>query len=247
MEKILLPESSFSDLSQFIADTEGKEVETGIGYRYYNVDSSGWSNRFCLVKMNQDTIPHIIEGIQNHTPNLISYTKECAPESLTDKLRELGYEVSKEQTGMLFRIEDDFEVAEGDRSPCIQRIDLERLEEWSNVTAEAFPKPSEYRSFRLLMEQHPEKLAFFGYVEDGKMLGTTMVYKKGPNPGIHEVAVLPGLRGKGIARKLVMAALEECKKEGFEMASLQASELGRGLYKRLGFETVSTLIIWNRI
>ncbi|MCU6762963.1 putative acetyltransferase [uncultured Roseburia sp.] len=247
MEKILLPESSFSDLCQFISDTEGKMVQTGKGYRFYNVETSRWSNRFCLDKMDEDTVPYIIEGIRIHKPGLISYTKECVPENVAGTLRELGYEVRKEQTGMLFHIEENFKISEKDLSPNIEQINADRLKEWCDVTAEAFPKPSEYPAFRMLMERHPEKLAFFGYVEQGKIIGTIMVYKKGPNPGIHEVAVLPDQRGKGIARKLVMAALEECRMEGFRMASLQASEMGRGLYEHLGFEAVSTLVIWNQV
>lgn len=46
----------------------------------------------------------------------------------------------------------------------------------------------------------------------------------------------PAWRGKGLARKIVARALAWTKREGFPYLSLHASDAGRPLYERLGFE-----------
>ena len=43
-------------------------------------------------------------------------------------------------------------------------------------------------------------------------------------------------RGKGVASKVVEAAIDWTKNQGYERLQLHASEMGRGVYKRLGFK-----------
>lgn len=52
------------------------------------------------------------------------------------------------------------------------------------------------------------------------------------------VYVEPAHRGQALARKLVQAALDECRSRGVEIVTLTASEAGRPTYERLGFVAV---------
>ena len=46
----------------------------------------------------------------------------------------------------------------------------------------------------------------------------------------------PEFRGRGVASKVVQAAIDWTRKQGFERLQLHASEMGRGVYTRLGFK-----------
>ncbi len=48
----------------------------------------------------------------------------------------------------------------------------------------------------------------------------------------------PSFRGKGVASEIVKAAVEWSRVNGYAVVMLHASEMGRGVYVKLGFERV---------
>ena len=52
------------------------------------------------------------------------------------------------------------------------------------------------------------------------------------------VASLPEVRGRGLAAACSVAAANEALKLGADVVSLQATEMGEALYRRLGFEEI---------
>jgi len=52
------------------------------------------------------------------------------------------------------------------------------------------------------------------------------------------VAALPDTRGRGLAAACTVAATNKAFELGAQLASLQASPMGEGLYRRMGFETI---------
>ena len=55
------------------------------------------------------------------------------------------------------------------------------------------------------------------------------------------VYVDPEFRRRGIARWIMQAMIEWCRKEGFVNVSLHASKFGRPLYESLGFEPTTEM------
>jgi GNAT superfamily N-acetyltransferase len=53
---------------------------------------------------------------------------------------------------------------------------------------------------------------------------------------LHNMYVEPEYRGRGIATALLTFIFELCQKRGIQRFSLHASEMGRPLYERIGFE-----------
>jgi ribosomal protein S18 acetylase RimI-like enzyme len=58
---------------------------------------------------------------------------------------------------------------------------------------------------------------------------------------VQYVATDPRYRRRGLAARVVAAALIAAREDGVRTATLQASPDGRGVYERLGFHTVATL------
>jgi GNAT superfamily N-acetyltransferase len=94
-----------------------------------------------------------------------------------------------------------------------------------------------------------KKHQFFGWiVEDPKkgVVGGGCVWLQTIQPRPHRTATLqpyllsmytePEYRGLGVASMVVNAAIEWCKKNHYERLMLHASEMGRGVYRRLGFK-----------
>ncbi|MGH2510135.1 MAG: GNAT family N-acetyltransferase, partial [Ktedonobacteraceae bacterium] len=53
--------------------------------------------------------------------------------------------------------------------------------------------------------------------------------------GIYGVTTLPKARKHGIARALVLRALEEARRAGYRIVVLSPTEMSEGIYRRLGF------------
>jgi GNAT superfamily N-acetyltransferase len=62
--------------------------------------------------------------------------------------------------------------------------------------------------------------------------------------GIYFVATLPEARGKGIGTQVTQTALEDAQKLGYQVATLQASAMGKNVYQRLGFQECCPIEIY---
>ena len=60
------------------------------------------------------------------------------------------------------------------------------------------------------------------------------------------VATLPEHRARGLAGRLLWAALGEARARGLHTSTLQASGLGVGVYERLGYRTAGRLLMYER-
>ena len=83
---------------------------------------------------------------------------------------------------------------------------------------------------------------FYGYRENGKLVATALLNVCGTNGGIHEVATVNEYRNKGYATALIKHIIKESKKLGCDILSLQASVFGEPVYKKLGFNVVSSIL-----
>jgi GNAT superfamily N-acetyltransferase len=94
-----------------------------------------------------------------------------------------------------------------------------------------------------------KKHQFFGWVvedQKNKVLGGGCVWLQAIQPRPHRTGMAqpyllsmytePEYRGLGVASMVVNAAIEWCKKNRYERLMLHASEMGRGVYRRLGFK-----------
>jgi len=53
-------------------------------------------------------------------------------------------------------------------------------------------------------------------------------------------------RSRGLARRLMQAMVEYCRREGFAWVTLNASDAGRALYEKLGFKPTNQMRLYLR-
>lgn len=86
-----------------------------------------------------------------------------------------------------------------------------------------------------LLDQ-PEIGLYLGWVGDEPVC-TSALFTSGPIAGIYWVGTVPSHRGRGLGEAITWAAVDAGRRRGCRLASLQASQVGRSVYERMGFET----------
>jgi ribosomal protein S18 acetylase RimI-like enzyme len=73
---------------------------------------------------------------------------------------------------------------------------------------------------------------------DGRPVATALRGVFGGTAVIYNVATLPDARGRGFGRFVTLAAMHDAAAHGARRAVLESSEMGRNVYRRLGFREV---------
>jgi GNAT superfamily N-acetyltransferase len=81
---------------------------------------------------------------------------------------------------------------------------------------------------------------------DGRAASCLTIVREGPDAGVFLVGTVPGARGRGLARRLLLRALHEARERGATVSSLQSSRLGYPVYQRLGYVESCRLGMWER-
>jgi len=80
---------------------------------------------------------------------------------------------------------------------------------------------------------------------DGVVLSKVVLHLGGGVAGIYGVATKPEARGLGLARLLTIAALEEARASGSEIAVLHSTPMAVSLYQGLGFEAAADFRLYS--
>jgi ribosomal protein S18 acetylase RimI-like enzyme len=126
---------------------------------------------------------------------------------------------------------------EGALRECIevQKVGFEMHELTSEVlfdvcTAVGLGEESPWRSYLCRLE--------------GKAVAASTLALAGGVAGIYSVATLPEARRQGLGAAVTLAALREARELGYRIGVLQSSEMGLGVYRRLGFERYGTYAVY---
>ena len=83
----------------------------------------------------------------------------------------------------------------------------------------------------------PECVVYVGY-EGGDPVVSGLSWRTGPTIGVYSIATIAGSRRRGYGTAMTARIVGDGMVAGCEAAALQASEMGRPIYERLGFRAV---------
>ena len=123
---------------------------------------------------------------------------------------------------------------------------------WLNVLMEGFEEPAPSRpDFQQILansltESKPVFEHFLACWQGEPCAVSTLLHAEN-GAGIYHVTTLPCYRGHGLGKALTLAAMQSARKAGYKQSILFATPSGFPIYKRLGFETVTTAdgYIWS--
>jgi GNAT superfamily N-acetyltransferase len=83
----------------------------------------------------------------------------------------------------------------------------------------------------------PECAVYVGYA-DGSPVASGLGWRRGRTIGVYSIATVQSARRRGYGAAMTARVMADGVVAGCDVAALQASEMGRPIYERLGFRTV---------
>ena len=108
---------------------------------------------------------------------------------------------------------------------------------WAGIYPQAFG----YSIDQKILEATYSCLRYYLALLDGQPVGTAILHLQDGIAGIHGVGVIPAARRKGFANEIMAFVLNESIALNAGYATLQASQMGKGIYLEMGFEEQFTI------
>ena len=232
---------------------DGFHEEDDLTWYETGIPDPGFNGVF-KARLRSDALDRRIEGTlepfrRRKLPMCWWVGPASGPADLGEHLESHGLKLEDRPPGMAVEL-DLLRKVEPPRELRIERVrDRKALAEWSRILISAFGIPIE--SSGLLLELFDRA----GYAPDSNMshyvgilgdevVSSSTLFLEGEVAGIYNVATLPDARGRGIGAAMTLAPLQEARERGRRIGVLQSSEMGYGVYRRLGFEQFCTLDLY---
>lgn len=79
----------------------------------------------------------------------------------------------------------------------------------------------------------------------GEPVSSVMTLDRGTNTGLYCVATLPTARAQGLSSHLMALVLAEARERGCTTATVQAMPLGYTVFRKLGFQDLGKMAMWE--
>ena len=176
------------------------------------------------------------------------FSKE--PALLRERLITLGLECTEHEIGMgrsLINLPDTKPIP-GLNINTVESS--EAMQDFISVLTKQMPNEADpITTFYQSTQQHVFKSdsplqLFVGYL-NRKPVATGAWFGHHNAIGVWDIVTLPEVRGQGIASSMVLYALHQGRLLGYRIGVLSANDAGQHVYKKLGFESLRDMFIYN--
>jgi GNAT superfamily N-acetyltransferase len=244
-------ESNLFDLCLTVARLSRQPYCDEGAIAWVNCAPSPWPNAILGARLDEadaDTgirlvVDQMAKGV---APRLWMTGPSTRPRDLEERLARHGFVKKSEAIGMacsLSHLRADLPNPPGLEIRTVS--DDQALRSWARiVTTGLFQRPeSAAEPFARVMSPAVSagRATLYLATRAGRPAASSTLYVTGEVAGIYHVATLPDLRNRGIGRSITAAAALRARELGCRTAILQATQLGRPVYERLGFVELSRL------
>ncbi|MDR6782974.1 ribosomal protein S18 acetylase RimI-like enzyme [Pedobacter africanus] len=201
-------------------------------YEYVQIPGSEWPNKIWFNReiSRQDAELVLAQNSASDTNLVIPYWDLYGTSSLKN-LEAGGFTEKSRQIAMCLEL--------GNRFDEQKRLDFKRLtsskdmKEWAALYPQAFG----YSISETILVNTFTEIHYYLACFENQPVGTAIMFQTGEIIGIHGVGVSPDARRSGYAEEIMKFVLNRAIDMGARYTMLQASDMGKGLYDKLGFET----------
>ncbi|WP_052598581.1 GNAT family N-acetyltransferase [Aureispira sp. CCB-QB1] len=200
-------------------------------FDYCYIEKSDWPNRLWF---HQDLSSQSIQTAkailtQTPTPLVIPYFDIYKSRSF-ELLEAAGFELMFEQIAMFLKPTTTFEEKANFYLSPVQNEQQANL--WAHLFKQAFGYTIGISSI-LNNKQH---FTYYIAYDNEQAVGTGLTNVTHQTVGVHSIGVPPSMRRKGFAAAIMKNLINRAIQNNRQSITLQASNMGKGLYLKLGFQ-----------
>lgn len=219
-----------------------RSIQTGEGSAVHT--STSWPHRLWVDELAQPSpgqAATMLEIAQGSARSLV--LPVWSDDDWAHELRAASHELSFEQTVMTLDLNRWADQLPESADTTLRRVDG-RTGTWAQLASLAFG----YTVDEAVTDRvaHAPGVTLVVAEQNSRAVGTGLIYESGEIAGVHMVGVLPAARRRGVARKIMTHLLHQARSRGLRHAALQASPMGEGLYRELGFEPLGKILNFTR-
>ena len=198
--------------------------------------SDSWPNRLWMpysynIQDLKKAIAIELKKNKSYILSLWEHDKEVF-EKAKQELEEREYKVLFEQVGMYL----DLSLVDIDKNTNLDIKHIKSKEDvlrWIDIASKSFRYEIDKNVISKIVKNKDISL-LLGY-KNGVAVTTALLYENSSVIGVHMVGVPKEYRKQGIAQNMMNKIINFSKQKNIHIMTLQASTLGLGIYKRLGF------------
>jgi GNAT superfamily N-acetyltransferase len=198
------------------------------GIHTSTIENSQWPNRIWTDAVLSEKSLQKIEA-QMKSNKGMTFSNFNLDSLRSPSINRAGLSLKSIQYGMSLPLVTAFETQ---RKIELVRVahDLE-AETWSNTFYRAF----QYRISPETLLKTASKIPYFLVYHGKQLVGTVIMYTTGKTLGVHALGIDPDHRKQGYATEIMHHVLNIGLAQGASLATLQASEMAKNMYLKMGF------------
>ena len=200
-------------------------------FEYCEIKGIEWPNRLWFNQnVSQRTLDLSKEILAATPANIILPIWDIYDECNSEILESNGFKILFEQVGMSLKAGKPFEIKDDLKIQLVTNDFEAKL--WSDLFIKSF---GYLINFETIIKTLKEINYYIAY-HQGQVVGTAILHKTNNVMGIHSVGIPPEMRRKGYAEQIMKRLINLVVEDGSEHITLQASDMGKNLYLKLGFK-----------
>lgn len=204
----------------------------GSDFDYCIVPNSDWPNRLWFNGEidGEETVAEALDTMKSASTDLILPVWDLDDNGYHEYLEDDGCTEQFELLGMSLELSDSFEEQ--------GRLDIQFVssEEQAKLWTDIYPEAFGYQIGQEILMKTFSDINFYLASYQGKPVGTAILFYTQNIAGIHGMGIIPEMRRRGFAGEIMKFLLNRAVETGRDYATLQASDMGKGLYLKLGFK-----------
>ncbi|UYQ95411.1 GNAT family N-acetyltransferase [Chitinophaga horti] len=221
----------------------GGEVFEKEGLRWTHA-GTGHQGRILFPTMANDRASDLLNEMmvsyrQQPPDGIGCWSLQPAPEHLGARLLARGFQPGWQPCWMYLPL--NVALSSFDANPSLTIV-ADNTTDITPLTALPYADAGTMISPRLLAA-YPDRAQRFLAKLNGEIVGQSAVFFSDV-AGIYNVGVIPAYRGQGIGKALTIATCVYAQEQGYDYATLNASDMGQPVYEQLGFKKLGDGMTW---
>jgi GNAT superfamily N-acetyltransferase len=202
-----------------------------------------------ILGLSPTDLDGLVEGLKGLeevlVPSALIYTKRVTDEEVLSQIMASGHDLIDQIPAMACDICDVPATSLPEGYEVIEVDGGDHEEDWVECLANGYGLPIGVA--RLFPPKATDEARFFGVTHNGRIVSVSAVLLSDGVAGVYCVATLEEERRKGLGAHLTAHALRVAAESGYTVGVLQATEMGKPIYERLGFKHCGDVTMYIRL